>query len=184
MKICKPLMTFTFLALALTTSACHKNQEKISEAAVQTVQSGKVSVIESSSPQRYSASIVPNNQVDLAFKSPGLIERIHQKRGADGRLRDVEPGDRVTQGTPLALVRPLDYQQKVEQGEAGVQQAQAQLAEAKAAFANAELNYPRAQNLYRSASLIKPDFDQAQAQYESTRAQVQTAQSAVESARR
>ena len=183
MKTCKPSMTFTFLALALTTSACHKNQEKISEAAVQTVQSGTVSVIEPRSSQRYSASIVPSNQVDLAFKSPGLIERIHQMRGADGHLRDIEPGDRVVQGTSLALVRPLDYPQKVEQGEAGVQQAQAQLAGAKAAFANAELNYTRAQNLYRSASLIKPDFDQAQAQYEATRAQVQAAQSAIESAR-
>lgn len=177
----KRYTALTLFVLLLAATSCHK--EKTTEAAPQTVQSGKVDLIEPNNFRRYSASIVPNNQVDLAFKSPGLIERIHQVRGADGRLRDVEPGDRVTEGTQLALVRTRDYQQQVEQGEASVQQAQAQLAGAKAAFADAELNYSRAQNLYRSASLIKPDFDQAQAQYESTRAQVQAAQAAVEGAR-
>ena len=183
MKSCKLLMALTLLAPLLTTSACRKNQEKTAETAVQTVQAGTVVQIEPNTPERYSATILPNMQVDLAFKSPGLIERVHQVRGADGRIRDVEAGDKVSQGTQLALVRALDYEQRVQQADSAVQQAQAQLAGAKAASVNAELNYTRANNLYRSASLIKPDFDQSQAQYETSQAQVRAAQAALESAR-
>jgi multidrug efflux system membrane fusion protein len=142
-----------------------------------------VEEIEPDTPQRYSATILPNMQVDLAFKSPGLVEQVHQVRGADGRVRDVEPGDRVVQGTELASVRPVDYQQKIDQSEAGILQAQAQLAEATAGFNNAESDYNRAKSLYSSASLVKPDFDKAQAQYESARAQVQAAQAGIENAR-
>ena len=171
---------FLVIGLLFAAGACAK--KKTPEAAIQTVQVGTVEEIEPNTPQRYSATILPNMQVDLAFKSPGLIDRIHQVRGADGRIRDIEPGDAVTQGTQLALVRPVDYQQRVEQGEAGVRQAQAQLAEARAAYVNAERDYTRAQNLYSTASLIKPDFDQAQARYESTRAQVQAAQAGIENA--
>jgi multidrug efflux pump subunit AcrA (membrane-fusion protein) len=168
---------FLVIGLFFAAGACQK--KKTPEAAIQTVQVGTVDEIEPNTPQRYSATILPNLQADLAFKSPGIIDRIHQVRGADGRIRDVEPGDPVTQGTELALVRPIDYQQRVDQGEAGVRQAQAQLAEAKAAYVNAERDYARARNLYSTASLIKPDFDQAQARYESTRAQVQAAQAGI-----
>lgn len=168
-------------ALLLASGACQK--QAIPEAAVQTVQVGSVTQIEPDTSERYSASLLPNNQVDLGFKSAGIVERIYRVRGADGRVRDVEPGDKVSEGTQLAVVRALDYEQHVQQTEAGVQQAQAQLAEAKSAAVNAELNYTRATNLYRSASLIKPEFDQSQAQYESSKAQVRAAQAALEGAR-
>jgi RND family efflux transporter MFP subunit len=178
-RSCLALLSLvTLLAIA---SGC--GGKKPPAAAVQTVQAGFVEEIEPDAAERYSATILPNLQVNLAFKSPGLIEEVYQVRGADGRRRDVEPGDKVAEGTHLASVRPIDYQQKVEQGEAGVRQAQARLEQAKAAFTNAGLNYTRANNLYSSASLIKPDFDQAQAQYDSTQAQVQAAQAVVESAR-
>jgi RND family efflux transporter MFP subunit len=171
----------TLAALLAMASAC--GGKKLPEAGIQTVQAGVVEEIEPDAAERYSATILPNLQVDLAFKSPGLIEEVYQVRGADGRLRDVEAGDKVAEGTRLAAVRPIDYQQKVDAGEASVKQAQAQLEGAKAAFANAGLDYTRAKNLYSSASLVKPDFDRAQAQYDSTQAQVQAAQAAVESAR-
>lgn len=170
-----------FVALLAVATACGRKEPVPAE--IQTVQAATVDEMEPNLPERYSATILPNMQVDLAFKSPGLIDQVHQVRGADGRLRDVEPGDRVAAGTELANVRPIDYEQKIEQGEAGVGQAEAQLAQAKAAFANAELDYTRAKNLYSSASLTKPDFDRAHAQYESTQAQVQAAQSAVSAAR-
>jgi len=168
---------------ALVAGANSCSDQKMPAAGVQTVQAGIVEEIEPNTPPRYSATILPNLQVDLAFKSSGLIEQIYQVRGADGRLRDVEPGDTVAAGTQLASVRALDYQQKVDQGDAGAQRAQAQVEQAKAAFAKAELDYARARNLYSSASLIKPDFDQAQALYNSTQAQMQAAQAALESMR-
>jgi RND family efflux transporter MFP subunit len=150
---------------------------------VQTVKAGMVEEIEPDAPEKYSASISPNLQVDLAFKSPGLIEEVYQVRGADGRIRNVEAGDEVAKGTRLALVRPVDYQQKVDLGEAGVRQAQAQLKEAKAAFTSAGFDYTRAKNLYSTASLVKPDYDKAQAQYDSTDARVQAAEASLDNAR-
>ena len=171
----------TVAILLVVASAC--GGKKPPESRIQTVQAGVVEQIQPDTPERYSAVILPNKQVDLAFKSAGVIESVHQIRGADGRLRDVEPGDRVAAGMLLASVRPIDYQQKVDQGHAGVLQAQAQLEQTKASFADAELDYTRAKNLYATASLTKPDFDRAQARYESGLAQVQGAQAVVDSAR-
>ena len=174
------LKWFGMLALTLAVSGCA--EKKASEVALQTVQAGTVQEIQPDEPERYSAVVLPNLQVDLAFKSAGLISQIHQVKGADGRLRDVEAGDKVTAGTVLATVRPLDYQQRVQLGREGVQQAQAQLDAAKVSLVDAERDYARAKALYQSASLTKPDFDHAQAHYDSSRAQVAAAQSALESA--
>ncbi len=177
----KTLRAAVLAAFFITTAACDRQQTP--EAAIQTVQAGNVEEIQVNAPERYSATIVPNLQVDLAFKSAGIVEQVLQVRGADGRIRDVGPGDKVSQGTQLAAVRPLDYQQHVDQSQAGVAQAQAQLVQAKASFVDAELDYNRARNLYGSASLTKPDLDQAQARYESAKGQVQAAQAGIQSAR-
>ena len=48
--------------------------------------------------ERYSASIEPFAKVDLAFKSGGIVEGILQVRGADGRIRNVQAGDKVSSG--------------------------------------------------------------------------------------
>jgi len=170
-------------AAALLLALCACSEKRTAEAGVQTVQAGLVQEIQPSEPERYSAVMLPNLQVDLAFKSAGLIAHVHQVTGADGRRRDVEPGDKVAAGTVLASVRALDYEQKIELGQDGVTQALAQLAQAKVSFADSELDYTRAKNLYSSASLTKPDFDRAQAHYDSNKAQVDAAQSAVDSAR-
>lgn len=169
------------LALLFPLAGCHRSEPAAPPP--QTVQAGEVEEIIPDMPQRYSATILPENQVDMAFKSAGLVEKVNQVRGADGRMRDVGPGDKVSAGTELATVRPLDYEQQVTQNEAGVRQAQAQLAEANAAFAHAELDYTRAKNLFSSASLIKPDLDQAQARYDTSKAQVQAAEAALENNR-
>jgi len=89
------------------------------------------SVVEQIQPdtqERYSASIEAIAQVDLAFKSAGIVERIYEVRGADGRMRSVQAGDKVAKDTELAQVRPPDYQQRVDQAEAQRAQAEAQLA--------------------------------------------------------
>ena len=162
-------------------SSC--SEKKPADAGVQTVQAGVVQEIQPTEPERYSAVVLPNLQVDLAFKSAGLIAQVHQVKSADGRWRDVEPGEKVMAGTVLATVRSVDYDQRIELGLAGVKQAQAQLDQAKIALVNAGLDYARAQSLYQSASLTKPNFDNAQAHYDSSKAQVDAAQSSVESAR-
>jgi RND family efflux transporter MFP subunit len=124
------------------------------------VRISQVQTISTGSETRYSANIVPNAQVDLAFKSGGYVESIRQVRSADGRMRSLDTGDWVTRGTVLAVVRQKDY---VDQRE----QARAQLARTQADYDHAKLNFDRTSNLYASQSATKPEFDSAKAQQES-----------------
>ncbi len=176
----------TFAGAALLLAGCRK--ETAVEPSVQAVSAGTVTTIQPDTPERYSAIIAPIAQVDLAFKSAGLIERIHQVRGADGRMRNVQAGDKVARDTELAVVRPTDYQQRVDQAVAKVTQSQAQVAQveaeleqARANFSEAEIEYTRATKLFQSASLVKPQFDQAKGRYETTAASVKAAEANVKS---
>jgi multidrug efflux pump subunit AcrA (membrane-fusion protein) len=137
--------------------------------------------------ERYSASMLPDRQVTLAFKVGGFVEAIFELTGADGRKRNVDIGDVVPQGTVLARIRTQDYQFAVSQTSSQVQQArqaqqtaQAQLAQAQAGAAKAALDFQRAEALLADKALTKPDYDAAKAQYDSTRAQVQAAQSQIQ----
>jgi multidrug efflux system membrane fusion protein len=169
------------LAAVAFTAGC-RNEPRASETVLQAVRAGVVQEVRPEAPERYTATIVPFSQVDLAFKSPGPIESILQVRGADGRMRDVQAGDKVAKGAELAVVRQVDYVQRVEQTQEQLRQAQAQQAAAEAAFRDAKLDFTRAENLYKTASLIKPDYDQARARYESTEAQTEAAKAAVAAA--
>jgi len=174
-----PLL-LVLLALLLTT-ACQK--EKVPEPAIQTVRSTTVEEIRPDTPERYSATISPVAQVDLAFKSAGLIEKIHQVKGADGRIRDVQGGDYVAADTELAVVRRLDYEQRVQQFQEQSEVAQAQLSQAEITLRQAEIDYTRASNLYQSASITKPEYDQAKTRLDSATAQVAGAKATVATAR-
>ena len=174
----------SFAGTVLLLAGCQK-QTAIGPS-IQTVTAGKVESIQPDTPERYSATIVPIAQIDLAFKSAGLIEKIYQVRGADGRMRNVQAGDKVGRDTELALVRTTDYEQRVDQAaakltqsEAQAAQAEAQLAQARANFSEAEIEYTRAANLFQSSSLVKPQFDQAKGRYESMAASVKAAEASV-----
>jgi RND family efflux transporter MFP subunit len=176
-----------FTGAVLLLAGCHK--ETAVEPSLQTVTAGTVATIQPDTPERYSATIAPIAQVDLAFKSAGLIEKIYQVRGSDGRMRNVQAGDKVARDTELALVRPTDYQQRVDQAAAKVTQSQAQVAQveaqleqARANFNEAEIEYARATKLFQSASLVKPQFDQAKGRYEAGLASVKAAEANVKSA--
>ena len=171
----------------LLLASCTK--QSVPEPVVQTVTAGVAEQIQPDVPERYSATIEPFAQVDLAFKSGGIIEQIYQVRGADGRMRNVEVGDRVSRDTQLAQVRLLDYQHRLDsaeaqrgQSEAQLAQVQAQLVQARANFSEAEIEYTRESNLFQSASLVKPQFDQTKGRYESLRAGVTAAEEAVKAA--
>src|SRR3984893_4672494 len=124
---------------------------------------------------KYSASIVPYAQVDLAFKSGGYVERIRQVKNPSGGMRNIDQGDWVQNGTVLAVVQQKDYQDKL-------QQAQAQLARSQAEYDKAKLTFDRTAALYASQSATKPDYDSAQAQLTSTAASVSGAQAQVSEA--
>ena len=161
-------------------ASCSKTT--LPEAAVQTVRMAVVERVPVSSPERYSATIVPNRSVDLAFQSAGPISQIHLVRGADGRLREIQAGDLLPEGTVLATVRAAEYTQRVEQNRAQKGQAEAQLRQTEADLRQATFDYERAKNLYASASLIKPQFDQAQGRYEAAQAAVAGAKAAIDAA--
>ncbi len=150
----------------------------------------RLSAVETYTPsqgQRYSASVLPNRQVNLAFRVNGFVESIYQVRGADGRLHSVDIGDVVKAGTVLASVRSKDYELQVSQAQGQYKQAsqteqtaRAQLAQAEAAATKAQQDYERASVLFNEKSLTKSDYDGAKANYDSTRAQVEAAKSQVQ----
>jgi RND family efflux transporter MFP subunit len=150
---------------------------------------------------RYSATIIPRTEVELAFKVGGYVDALQQVRGIDGRMRDVQEGDRISTGAVMARVRQSDYQVKVRQAESqaneatsgidaskaqyqetlsGIASSKSQLAEAEASYVRAKLDYDRAQNLFASQSMTKANYDAAKAQYDVTIAKVETARSQIQ----
>jgi RND family efflux transporter MFP subunit len=132
------------------------------------VRTAQVQNISTGSETKYSANIVPNAQVDLAFKSGGYVQSIRQIRGADGRMRSLDTGDWVSKGTTLAVVRQKDYFDQREQ-------AKAQLARAQSDLEHARLNFDRTSKLYLAQSATKPDYDSAKAQFDSASASLNNA---------
>jgi RND family efflux transporter MFP subunit len=147
---------------------------------------------------RYSASIRPSSQVEVAFKVNGYIDSIAGQKDGTGQWRHIQAGDIVHKGTVLARVRQSDYVAKVnevksQQGEArsavetnhaqlkearvSVETARAQVADALAHFERMKLDFDRATILFSSQSITKPEFDAAKAQYEISRAKLDAAQS-------
>src|SRR5262249_4032449 len=101
---------------------------------------------------------------------------IRQVPGDDGRLRNLQQGDMVTQGTVLARLVTSDYQERVNQ-------AKAQLAEAEASLARSRADAGRAESLYKEKAITRPDYDAATtglaggvARVEAGRAALETAQ--------
>jgi len=120
----------------------------------------------------YSSSIVPYDQVNVAFKSSGYVTTILQRKGVDGRERNLQQGDWVKKGDVLARVRESDYQHAVEQYKGQLEQAQAGAEKSKQDFG-------RAQALYNANAMTQSDYDAAKAQNDSSQASVTTAQAVV-----
>jgi multidrug efflux system membrane fusion protein len=192
----KPNYFFLIVTLCFISGAVGCGPAKPKEAPPKSVKAKPVELIATQSSQRYSASIAPHTQVDLAFKSGGYVAAVSQVKGSDGRMRDLQPGDVVLKDAVLARLRPNDYQAKVDQARAQLEQtrssldsSQARLSEAKAALeasrmqvAEAEtghekamLDWERAQALFATQSLTKTDYDSARAQYQATGAKLEAA---------
>jgi multidrug efflux system membrane fusion protein len=163
----------------------------------------KVATVElhaGNSGARYSATIIPRTQVELAFKVDGYVEALQKVRGVDGQMRDLQEGDPIVAGAVLARVRQGDYQVKVKEAESQASEARsaidsskaqyqealsaigsskAQLADAEAAYEKTKLDFDRAQNLFATQSLTKANYDAAKAQFEQASAKVAAARSQV-----
>lgn len=138
------------------------------------------------SGMRYSATIRPASQLDLAFKSSGYVRELLQVRGADGRMRSVQEGDWVRRGAVFARLREDDFATKVKGADAQVaetqsalQTAKAQQAEAEAALAQARRDLDRTTNLLESDSITRPEHDAARTKFEMAQAKVDAARANV-----
>src|SRR4030095_16345975 len=151
-----------------------------------------------SSGARYSATIIPRTEVQLAFKVGGYVDALRKVRGVDGKMRDIQEGDRLTIGAVLARVRQSDYQVKFKQAASQASEARsgidvskaqyeealssiasskARLVEAEADYLKAKLDFDRAENLFANRSMTKSDYDSAKAQHDMTSAKVAAARS-------
>lgn len=132
------------------------------------VRVSSVGTLEESGGLRYSANIEAFTEVTLAFKSGGYVDHIIERKGADGRLRILQVGDRVSQGEILAHVRQSEYSDKVNS-------ARAQMDQAQANYEKAKLDFDRATNLYKTDSYTKVQYDVAKASLDAGAALVENA---------
>jgi multidrug efflux system membrane fusion protein len=155
------------LMAALAMASCNSN-----EPIEQPPQGVRAKTIEAahgaSSGLRFSAVVMPDAQVPLAFRIPGYVVSIKEVRGEDGRMREIAEGDRVRRGDALARIRSAEYEDQVRQA---VSQAEA----AEATAVKAQLDWERANLLYAAQSITKPDYDAARAQYDASQAVVRAA---------
>jgi RND family efflux transporter MFP subunit len=161
-------------ATIVATSGCQEST-KVAAKSPTPVHVVDVALYSPSEDLRYSASVLPFAEAVLSFKSAGYVTEIKQVMGADGRRRDLGPGDYVARGAVLAQIRHQDLKNQLDQATATLSLAQAQHIEATK-------DYERAKTLYASESLTKPDFDRAQAKFDSTLAAVDQAKANVHQA--
>jgi RND family efflux transporter MFP subunit len=172
-KVFRKIAVAASAAAALMLAAC--KESAIPARSPVPVRTAMVQNVAIGNSMRYSASIVPYSQVDLAFQSGGYVDHVRQVKSASGGMRNIDQGDFVQKGTVLAVVREQSYRDKL-------QQANAQLSRAQAEYVKAKLSFDRVSALYGSQSATKPDFDSAQAQLESTTAAVSGAKADVSEA--
>ena len=196
-EICARVGTLSLLCLLLV--ACQSRSKQVEKPPIP-VKVADVELYTADSGARYSATIIPRTQVELAFKVDGYVDALQKVRGVDGQMRDLQEGDRIVAGAVLARVRQSDYQVKFKEAESqaaeaksaidaskaqyqealsGIESSKAQLAEAEAAYEKAKLDFDRARNLFASQSLTKANYDAAKAHLEQATAKVAAARSQV-----
>jgi RND family efflux transporter MFP subunit len=164
-------------ALIVLTAAASGCQQptKVAAKSPTPVHLADVALYSSSEGLRYSASVIPFAEATLSFKSAGYVTGIRQVVGADGRRRNIGPGDYVARGTVLAQIRHQDLKNQLDEAAAALTQAEAQ-------YVQANQDYERAKALFATRSLTKPEFDQAQARFDSTRGAVDQAKATLRQA--
>jgi RND family efflux transporter MFP subunit len=123
----------------------------------------------------YSANIIADTQVDVAFKVNGYVQSILQVKGADGRPRNLQAGDAVTAGAVLAVVKDDTYRNSLVKAQADLQNSRASLSKSKADF-------ERYTHLLQQRVVAQADYDSIKQQYVSAQASVGASQAAVQQA--
>jgi RND family efflux transporter MFP subunit len=169
----------------LLVSGCGRGKHEVNAAAAVPVQTAVIEPVTVDTATHYSASLIPDTTVEMAFKVDGYVESLLRVGG-----RNVQEGDSVAKGAVLARVRQSDYRAGLDaaraqalQADEGLKAATWQLSQVEAIYHKASLDAERATALYQEKALTKPDYDAARAQLDSTRAQVEAARKNVEAQR-
>jgi len=168
-----PLLVVFSLIASIATSGCGRKEEAAPESIPVTVQA--VTTASSGAGGAYSANIIADTQVDVAFKVNGYVQSIMQAKGADGKLRNVQAGDAVTTGAVLAVVKDDTYRNSLAKAQADLQNSRASLSKSKADFA-------RYTHLLEQRVVAQADYDAVKQQYASAQASVGASQAAVQQA--
>jgi len=161
------------LVASIAIAGCGHKEAAAPESIPVTVQT--VAMASGATGGAYSANIIADTQVDVAFKVNGYVQSILQVKGAGGKLRNVQAGDAVTAGAVLAVVKDDTYRNSLVKAQADLQNSRASLSKSKADFA-------RYTHLLEERVVSKADYDAAKQQYESAQASVGAMQAAVQQA--
>ncbi len=123
----------------------------------------------------YTASFQPYRQTAVSFQVGGYVDFIKQVPGADGRMRDLQGGDSVTQHELLATVKSDTYLAQVSQSESA-------LAGARAVYEKAKRDYERDGQLLSQHIIARETYDLSSEQYQSAQSQVAQAEAALKQA--
>src|SRR3984957_1056332 len=161
------------LAVSVAVPGCSHKEPAAKDSLPVTVQA--VALAKGAAGGGYSANIIAETQVDVAFKVNGYVQSILQVKGPDGKPRNVQAGDRITAGAVLAGVKDHPYRNSLVKAQADLQNSRATLSKAKADFS-------RYTHLFEQRVVAKADYDASKQQYESAQATVGASQAAVQQA--
>jgi RND family efflux transporter MFP subunit len=167
------LLVVVPLIVSLAIFGCGRKEAAAPESIPVTVQT--VALANGAGGGAYSANIIAETQVDVAFKVNGYVQSILQVKGANGKPRNVQAGDRVAAGAVLAVVKDDTYRNSLAKAQSDLQNSRASLSKSKADFA-------RYTHLLEQRVVAKADYDAIKQQYESAQASVGAAQAAVQQA--
>ncbi len=145
-------MFVSFLVAGLA-AACEAEPSPIPEQ-VRPIRSFTIAEVASGQVRRFSGSIEAIDSSALSFEVGGSVQRVQ-----------VNQGDRVREGQPLAVLDPEPYRLSVQAAEAELQRARAFLAQARAEF-------DRNTRLLEQRAVARVQFEVAQRDLQSAESQV------------
>jgi RND family efflux transporter MFP subunit len=171
----RALASLFALALFLALAACAEDKPPF-EKPPTPVEVVAVEALPVGDALTYSATLVPNERVDLAFKVGGYVKDIAMAPGPDATPRILQKGDKVTRGMVLAALRDDDYQ-------AALKKAQAAREEELASLREATINFERYQTLYSQKVVAKSELDKAREKFDYYKAAADRTTHQIEEAR-
>ncbi|MFP4477286.1 MAG: efflux RND transporter periplasmic adaptor subunit [Desulfatibacillaceae bacterium] len=155
-----------FMALMLAAGACERGRENASEESPRPVRTEKVRAVLRKQASSLPGVVVPGKQSNLSFRVGGRVSGV-----------DVEMGDRLGTGDPVARLDSTDFS-------IAVRQAEAALGKAESRAGSASATYERIRRLYESRHASRNELDQARAAAEAAEATVRALEQKLRLARR